>query len=94
MPLGDPAGGELLPGLHHALADEQHRRQVAGHKAATGRELTDAAALHADYGVSIRLLAYSRLRWGEGHALRVRDVDLHRSQECRQGSHPRSRVPR
>jgi hypothetical protein len=25
--------------LHHALADEQHHRQVAGHKAATRREL-------------------------------------------------------
>jgi hypothetical protein len=43
--LGDPARGEPSPGLHHALADEQHRRQVAGHKTATRRELT--AALQA-----------------------------------------------
>jgi ParB family chromosome partitioning protein len=31
------------PGLHHALAEERHKREVADRKAATRRELADAA---------------------------------------------------
>lgn len=40
--------------------------------------VTTAAALHPGYGVFVRLLAYTGLRWGEATALRVRDVDLRR----------------
>jgi hypothetical protein len=37
-----PRAANYPPGLHHALADERHRREVADRKASTRRELVDA----------------------------------------------------
>jgi integrase len=67
-----PVTGVKLPraGRHTERVFLDHA-QVAALAAA-------AAALHPAYGVFVRLLAYTGLRWGEATALRARDVDLRR----------------
>ena len=56
----------------------QHTERVFLDHAQVAALVGAAAALHPDYGVFIRLLAYTGLRWGEATALRVRDLDLRR----------------